>query len=207
MTGDPADLPNSGFPLLVALSGPSGVGKDAVLNGLRKLDRPWHFVVTATTRSMRSGEKSGVDYIFLETGEFQEMKEHGELLEHAQVYGNWYGVPKGQVRQAMEKGKDVILKVDVQGAATIRKMAPEAVFIFLAPSSMEELQARLKVRATESGADLELRTRIAREEMEHMPSFDYKVVNRDGCLEETVASIDAIIAAEKRRIPSRRVSI
>ena len=207
MTGDPADLRNSGGPLLVVLSGPSGVGKDAVLNALRTLDRPWHFVVTATTRSKRSGENNGVDYIFVEMGEFQEMMDQGELLESALVYGNWYGVPKREVRQAMEKGMDVILKVDVQGAATIRKLAPEAVFVFLAPSSMEELQGRLKVRATESGADLELRTRIAREEMKHMTSFDYEVVNRDGRLEETVASIDKIIEAEKRRIPSRRVSI
>ena len=194
-------------PLLVVLSGPSGVGKDAALNALRKLERPWHFTVTATTRPMRPGEGEGVDYIFLEPPKFQVMMEKGEFLECAQVYGNWYGVPRQQVREAMEKGLDVILKVDVQGADTIRKLAPQAVFIFLAPSSMEELRRRLSSRATESASDLEIRMPIASAEMERLSAFDYRVLNGDGCLDDAVACIDAIISAEKCRIPPRRVSV
>ena len=198
---------SSAPPLLIVLSGPSGVGKDAALNELRRLDRRWHFAETATTRSMRPGEKQGEPYIFLDADSFDEHVKSGELLEYAQVYGNWYGVPKGPVRDALANGLDVIVKVDVQGAATIRKLAPETVSIFLVPASLDELKSRLRKRATETEADMELRTAIVEEEMEQMASFDYKVVNKDGGLSEAVAVIDAIITAEKRRIPPRRVSI
>ena len=194
-------------PLLVVLSGPSGVGKDAALSSLRTLQRPRHFVVTATTRHMRPGEVDGVDYLFLPPGLFTEMMEKGEFLECAQVYNNWYGVPKYQVREAFKKGLDVIMKVDVQGAATIKRLAPEAVFIFLVPSSMEQLRERLERRATETAVSLETRIGIAHQEMEQLPAFDYVVLNRDGCLEEAVECIDAIIVAEKCRIPPRQVSI
>ena len=208
MSGEAPDCPTAmGGPLLVVLSGPSGVGKDAALDGLRALKRPWDFVITATTRPRRSGEADEVDYVFLEPGEFQAKVDRGEFLEHAQVYGNQYGVPRSRVRQAMGKGLDAIVKVDVQGAATIKKLAPEAVFIFLAPSSMDELARRLRHRDTETVADLESRTRVAWQEMECLPAFDYKVVNRDGYLDEVVAYIDAIILAEKCRIPPRKISI
>jgi guanylate kinase len=156
---------------------------------------------------MRPGERDGVEYTFLEPEEFQAMMEKGEFLEHARVYENWYGVPRRQVSEAMQKGLDTILKVDVQGAATIKKLLPEAVFIFLAPSSMEEIRRRLGARGTESAEALEVRTRAAWREMERLPAFDYKVVNRDGCLQEAVAHIDAIILAEKCRIRPRRISI
>ena len=191
----------------MVLSGPSGVGKDAALTILRTLDRPWHFVVTATTRPKRPGERDGADYIFLTEEQFQDMLIEGEFLEHARVYGNWYGVPKQQVRDAMAGGKDVILKVDVQGAATLNSMAPEAVFIFLVPHSMDELNERLRKRATETGGDLELRTGIVEEEMEHLSGFDYRVVNREGCLDDAVSCIDSIILAERCRIPPRQVSL
>ena len=191
----------------MVLSGPSGVGKDAALTILRTLDRPWHFVVTATTRPRRPGEGGGADYIFLTEEQFQDMLIEGEFLEHARVYGNWYGVPKQQVRDAMAGGKDVILKVDVQGAATLKSMAPEAVFIFLVPHSMDELNERLRKRATETGGDLELRTGIVEEEMEHLSGFDYRVVNREGCLDDAVSCIDSIILAERCRIPPRQVSL
>ena len=139
------------FPsLLVVLSGPSGVGKDAALAELRKLDRSWHFVVTATTRKIRSGEVHGTDYIFLDEPTFLEMKERDEFVESAQVYGNWYGVPKSQITSALEQGKDVILKIDVQGAATVKKIAPNALFIFIVPGTFEELRERLSQRMTES---------------------------------------------------------
>ena len=194
-------------PLLIVLSGPSGVGKDATLNEVRRLDHPWSVLVTATTRPKRPGERDGVDYLFVDVETFEGMAADGEFLEHAEVYGNRYGSPKSQVREAMAAGRDVILKVDVQGAASIKALAPEAVFIFLVPGSMAELEQRLQARATETGRDLRLRIDIAIQEMASLPAFDYRVVNRDGCLEETVAAIEAIIRAEKCRIPPRRVSM
>ena len=177
------------------------------MGALRALDRPWHFTVTATTRLKRPGETDGSDYIFLSQGQFESMVEGDEFLEYAQVYGNWYGVPKQQVREAVARGLDTIVKVDVQGAATIRSITPQAVFVFLAASSMEELRQRLSLRATESDADLEYRTETAWQEMNRMPEFDYVVVNQNGGLDNAVACIDAIITAEKCRIPPRQISI
>ena len=194
-------------PLLVVLSGPSGVGKDAAINCMRGLDRPWHFVVTATTRPRRSNERDGVDYVFLESQEFQGMMERGEFLECAQVYGNWYGVPRSHVREALSKGLDTMLKIDVQGAATIKSLVPDAVFIFLAPPSMSELQQRLSRRGSESPIDLKLRARVSWKEMECRYSFDYTVINRDGRLDEAVARVDAIITAEKCRTQPRNISV
>ena len=196
---------NPAPPLLVVLSGPSGVGKDAALAGLKKLHRPWHFAVTATTRPPRPGEKDGVDYIFLDTDTFLKMQERDELLESAQVYGRWYGVPRSQVRQALRAGRDVILKIDVQGAATVRRLAPEAVFIFMMPGSLQELRGRLARRMTETSPEMELRLRTAQEELAHIGQFQYRVINRDNCLDQAVAEIDAIITAEKCRVTPRLV--
>ena len=187
-------------PLLVVLSGPSGVGKDAALAALKLLDRPWRFVVTATTRPQRPGEQDGVDYIVLETGAFLKMKERDELLECAQVYGRWYGVPRSQVTSGLEAGKDVILKIDVQGAATVREMAPDALFIFMAPGSFDELRDRLSQRLTESTSEMELRLKTASEEMEQAGRFNCRVVNRKDHLDQAVAEIDAAITAERRRL-------
>ena len=187
-------------PLLVVLSGPSGVGKDAALTELRKLDRPWHFVVTATTRKIRSGETDGKDYIFLDEPTFLDMKYRDEFVEFAQVYGNWYGVPKSQVIIGLEAGKDVILKIDVQGAATVRKMAPNALFLFMVPGSFEELQERLSQRMTESPPEIELRLKTAENEMNQSNGFDRQVVNSKDNLGQAVADIDAAIAEEKRRV-------
>ena len=185
--------------MLVVLSGPSGVGKDAALAELRKLDRPWHFVVTATTRAIRAGEQDGIDYIFLDEPTFLRMKDDGEFVEQAQVYGRWYGVPRSQVTSGLEAGKDVILKIDVQGAATVKKMAPDALFIFMVPGSFDELQRRLSQRMTESTSEMELRLKTASEEMKHAGGFDYQVENRDNSLDEAVAAIDSIITSERRR--------
>jgi guanylate kinase len=203
------DIPeaNPAPPLLVVLSGPSGVGKDAALAQLKKLDRPWHFVVTATTRSPRPGERDGVDYIFLDTETFRRMKERDELLECAEVYGRWYGVPRSQVRQALKEGRDVILKVDVQGAATVRQLAPEAVSIFMLPGSFQELQDRLAERMTETSPEMERRLKVAREELRQVGDFDYRVVNSTGHLDRAVADIDAIIVAEKCRVVPRVVQL
>ena len=194
-----------GPPLLVVLSGPSGVGKDAALAALRGLHRPWQFVVTATTRPRRPGERYGVDYIFLDLDTFLGMKERGEFLECAEVYGRWYGVPCNQVREGLKAGKDVILKVDVQGAETVRKLAPEAVFIFMVPGSFEELERRLAQRMTESPLELEVRLSVARQELARIHEFDYQVVNCNDCLEQAVADIDSIIAVEKSRVVPRNV--
>ena len=192
-------------PLLIVLSGPSGVGKDAALNALKLLDRPWHFVVTATTRPRRPGEQDGIDYIFLETAAFLEMKEQDELLECAQVYGNWYGVPRSQVSQGLKDGKDVILKVDVQGADTVRKLAPEALFIFMIPGSFDELRDRLTQRMTERPSEIDLRLSIAWSELGRVAEYDYRVVNRNEQLDQAIAEIDAIVTAEKCRVGPRKV--
>ena len=198
---------NPAPPLLVVISGPSGAGKDATLNELKKLDRPWHFAVTATTRTPRQGEQQGVDYIFLEEDAFLRMRDRDELLEYAQVYDRWYGVPRSQVRDALKSGKDVILQVDVQGAATVRSLAPEALSIFIMPSSMDELRARLLGRMTETTPELELRLRTAQDELARVNEYDYRVVNPQSGLHQAVAAIDAIIAAEKCRVAPRVVQL
>ena len=194
-----------GGPLLVILSGPSGVGKDSVLRLLKAQGHNWHFTVTATTRAQRPGEVDGVDYVFLDRDTFHQKVEAGEFLECAQVYGNWYGVPRDQVTGALEEGQDVIIKADVQGAATIRGNVQDAVFIFLMPPSPEELERRLRDRKTETTPDLELRIRTAIDEMYQLPLFDYVVVN--DLLDSAVDSIGAIMTAEKCRLPSRRVML
>ena len=190
--------------LFVVLSGSSGVGKDAVLNRMKELRFPCHYVVTATTRPRRAGESHRIDYYFTSESEFQEMVQRGELLEWAEVYGNWYGVPKQEIRQALEAGKDAIVRVDVQGAATIKKLLPGAVLIFLASSSKKEYEERLRQRKTESDADLKLRIESIEEEINSLPLFDYVVVNRQGELDSAVSEITAIVTAEKRR-GNRRV--
>ena len=186
-------------PLLVVLSGPSGVGKDAALAELRKLNRPWHFAVTATTRKIRSGETDGKDYIFLNEPTFLEMKEGSEFVESAQVYGNWYGVPKSQLTLGLEAGKDVILKIDVQGAATLKQIAPNALFIFMVPGSFEDLRERLSERMTESTSEIQLRLKTAEDEMNQGDRFDLQIVNTKGNLNQAVADIDAAIAKEKQK--------
>ena len=198
---------NPAPPLLVLLSGPSGVGKDAAISELKKLDRPWHFAITATTRPMRPGEQDGVDYVFLDVDTFHKMRERDEFLECAEVYGRWYGVPRSQVRYGLQSGKDVILKIDVQGAATVRRLAPEALFIFILPGSLDDLRARLLDRMTESSPDLELRLQTASQEMAQVREFDYRVVNEHDQLERSVSEIDAIITAEKCRIDPRMVQL
>ena len=194
-------------PLLIVLSGPSGVGKDAVLSRMRELDRPYHFTVTATTRPQRQGERDGVDYIFVSESRFRQMIRDGQLLEWAEVYGNLYGVPKAQVTDALGKGRDAIIKPDVQGAATIRKLAPEALLIFLAPPNEAELKRRLGARMTESPEALALRLETAKEEMQRASSFDYVVVNHEGRLDDAVREIDDIVVAEKVRTRARRVTL
>jgi guanylate kinase len=186
-------------PLLIVLSGPSGAGKDAILSRMKK-SYPAQFITTVTTRPRRAKEKNNVDYHFVSVENFQKMTKASELLEWANVYGNWYGVPKKPVKQALAQGQDVIVKVDIQGAATIKKLIPQAVFIFLAPQSREDLAKRLSQRHTESPFDLTLRLKTADEEMKKLSLFDYIVVNRQGEIERAVAEIEAIITAEKHSL-------
>lgn len=194
-------------PLLVVLSGPSGVGKDVALIQLKTSGAPYYFTVTATTRPKRPAEREGVDYIFLSSEQFRDLVDRHELLEWAQVYGNFYGVPTSQVREALARGQDTIVKVDVQGAATIKKLAPDAVFIFLAPPDLATLEQRLRLRMTEDGHNLAVRLKTAEAEMAQLPLFDYVVVNRDGQLEAAVHEIQAIIQAEKCRVRPRTISL
>jgi guanylate kinase len=190
-------------PLLVVISGPSGVGKDTTLARMKELGYPFHFVVTATTRPQRPGEVHGQDYYFISADEFTAMIERGELLEHALVYGEYKGIPKTHVRQALASGQDVVMRLDVQGAATIRELVPDAVLIFLLASSEEELMRRLRARRTESPKSLEKRIATTHQEMDQIVNFDYVVVNRDSHLDDTVRQIAAIITAEKCRVKPR----
>ena len=199
--------PDSPSPLLLVLSGPSGVGKDAVLSRMRETGRPYHFTVTATTRPRRAGERDGVDYIFVTRQGFDDMVDSSELLEWAWVYGNLYGVPKAQVRDALARGRDVVIKADVQGAATIRELAPEAVFIFLAPPDLDALTLRLSQRLTESPETLRTRLQTAEEEMTKASDFDHVVVNHNGRLDEAVREIEAVVERERARKPPRRVRL
>lgn len=189
------------------LSGPSGVGKDAVLARMKESAFPLRYITTATTRTRRSGERDGVDYHFVSLPQFQELLRSNELLEWAQVYGNWYGIPKADVRDALKRGEDVIVKIDIQGAATIRKILPQSVFIFLAPESLEDLQHRLKRRHTESPEELALRLKTAEEEMKQLHLFDYIVVNRWNEIDRAVGEIKAIISAEKSRVNPREITL
>ena len=193
--------------MLIVLSGPSGVGKDATVTRMKELGYPFHFVVTATDRPQRPGEVHGIDYYFVSSEEFAAMRKQDELLEHAVVYGQNKGIPKSQVREALASGKDVIMRLDVQGAITVRRIVPGALLIFLIAPSEEELIRRLKERQTESPQDLETRIALVREEMKRLPEFDYVVVNRDGKLDEAVEQITAIITAERCRVKQRKISL
>jgi guanylate kinase len=194
-------------PLLIVISGPSGVGKDTVVLRMQERGMPFHFVVTATTRPPREGEIHGVDYYFYPKEEFAEMIEQDELLEYAFVYNDYKGIPKFQVRGALESGQDVVMRLDVQGAATIRELYPEALLIFLTTDTEEELVERLQKRKTETPAELKLRIATARKELNRVDEFDYVVVNRDDQLDKTVDIIDAIIHAEHHRVNHRKVTL
>jgi guanylate kinase len=194
-------------PLLIVISGPSGVGKDTVLQRLKERNTPIHFVVTATTRPARPGEVHGRDYFFVSNDDFAEMIEQGELLEYAIVYNDYKGIPKQQVRQALATGKDVVLRLDVQGAETVRALAPDALMIFLTTASEVELEERLRQRKTETPEGLKLRIATARQEMKRIQEFDYVVVNPDYELDQTVDTLLAIIEAEHSRVRPRRVTL
>jgi guanylate kinase len=201
---DPSQTDNY-QPLLIVISGPSGVGKDTVIERMKGMNQQIHFVVTATNRLPRPGEVHGQDYFFVSTDEFAAMIENDELIEYALVYNDYKGVPKAQVRQALSSGKDVVMRVDVQGANTIKQLYPEALLIFLTTQNEDELVNRLKARQTESSEELNLRIATARKERQRINDFDYVVVNRDSHLNEAVDTILDIINAEHHRVKQRKV--
>ena len=201
--------PSAPNALLVIISGPSGVGKDTIIDALRRRprERDYHYVVTATTRARRRGEVDGIDYHFLDPETFARLRDEGEFLEATEVHGNWYGTPRSQVRAALAEGRDVILKIDVQGAQVVKEKIPEALLIFLVPPSLEDLFQRLRRRATESADELELRQRNAAIELARQEDYDHVVVNETGQIERTARRIHEIILAEKAANPDRRTRV
>jgi guanylate kinase len=194
-------------PLLIVISGPSGVGKDATLHRMKKAGLPYHYVVTVTTRPKRHEEKNGVDYWFISEAKFHQMVKENQFIEWAKVYGNYYGVPKREIKEALKQGLDTVVKVDVQGAATIKQILPDALFIFLMPPSSEELANRLKRRHGISPADLDVRLGKAQEEMESLPLFDYVITNHTDNLDLTADQINAAVSAAKCQTKPRVISL
>jgi guanylate kinase len=195
-------------PLLIVISGPSGVGKDTIARMMMDTnDRGYYFVVTATTRPPRAGERHGYDYFFVTHDEFARMIEEDELLEYAVVYNDYKGVPKQQIRDALASGKDVIMRLDPQGAATIRKLVPGATLVFLMAESEEAMIQRLRERKSETAEGLNLRIATARQEMKRIREFDYCVINAQSRQEETVHKIEAIIEAEHQRVGRRPIEL
>lgn len=193
--------------LLLVVSGSSGAGKDAVIDRMKQLRMPLVHVVTATTRQQRPNEFDGIHYHFLSVERFNDMVDRGEMLEWARVYDNYYGVPRFAVAEALKSGQDVVVKVDVQGAATIRREVPGAVLIFIQPPSMEELESRLRNRKSESDAEIAVRLGKAVHEYDQLCLFDYVLTNYAGHLDDVVEQIRAIITAEKLRVAPRRVEL
>lgn len=194
-------------PLLVVLSGPSGVGKDTVIKEIKESGFDIHHVVTATTRVPRLGENDGRDYYFVSQDEFSRMIDENALLEYAEVHGNRYGTPLQEVRDAFARGKDALLKIDVQGGLQVKRRIPQAVFVFLAPPSLEELLARLQGRHTESSDELAQRTRDAHFEMAQRDAYDYVIVNQEYCVGAAADQLKCIVTAEKLRIHRQPIDL
>jgi guanylate kinase len=194
-------------PLLIVISGPSGAGKDTVVQRMQERGLPFHFVVTATTRPKRANETHGKDYWFVSEDEFARMIEQNELIEYAIVYGDYKGIPKAQVRKALGSGRDVVMRLDVQGAETVRKLAPEALLIFITTESEDELVRRLQERQSETSNSLAIRIATARKELKRLEAFDYVIVNHDFQLDHTVDVVRGIIEAEHHRVFQRKVDL
>ena len=191
------------------ISGPSGVGKDAIIEAMRRREPPYprSYVITVTTRDRRKQEIDGTHYHFLSVDDYQRLVADEGLLEASEVHQHWYGTPRDQVQSALSAGKDAILKIDVQGADKIRARVPDALLIFVVPPDMEELERRLVNRGTEPPKDLDIRLRNARIEMARRGEFDHVVVNETDCIDDTAEEIDTIIAAEHERFPDRQISV
>ena len=212
MTADPLDRASAetdpANPMLVIISGPSGVGKDTIIEALQKRGHlpAYHYVVTCTTRPRRENEIDGVSYIFRTVPDFLAMRDAGELLEANEVHGNWYGTPRAGVRDALARGQHAILKIDVQGAEVVKRKIPAALLIFVLPPSMETLVEHLKARRTETAEQLEIRQRNAALELARKDDYDYVVVNEENRVDVTAQRIEEIITHEERRGP-RQVSV
>jgi guanylate kinase len=195
--------------ILVIISGPSGVGKDTIIEALRHRPRDpdYHYVVTCTTRAPRPGEVDGKSYRFVDEATFAAMRDGGELLEWAEVHGYWYGTPRDDVRRGLAAGRDVILKIDVQGAQKVKAQVPDALLVFLVPPSLEALFERLRSRATETADELEVRQRNAAIELARQGDYDHVVVNETGQVERTAARIEGIITAVRAALPDRRILV
>jgi len=194
-------------PLMIVISGPSGVGKDSVLRALKKSGLPIYHVVTANTRAPRPDEKEGVDYFFVTREDFEKMIRDDELIEYSHVYDDYKGVPKAQIRKAIESGSDVILRLDVQGAEKIKKLYPEAILIFLTPADKEEWLQRLGGRRLSQEKDFTTRIATVKDELVKARNFDYIVVNAQNQLQKTISIIEAIIIAEHQKAKPRKISI
>jgi guanylate kinase len=194
-------------PLLIVISGPSGIGKDTVVQGLKDRDLSFHFVITATSRPPRDTEVDGEDYFFYDKERFEEMIEAGEFLEYAWVYTAYKGVPKSQVREALASGEDVVMRLDFQGAKTVRDLCPDAILIFLTANSKEEWLTRLHDRRSETEEELAVRIETAREEYDSLDMFDYIVINEQDHLDHTLDVIRSIIEAEHHRVHPRKVQL
>ena len=201
----PPVAPEDAGPLLVVISGPSGVGKDTVLARMKERGLPLHFTVTATTRPPREENSADPLLALLSEEAFDRLLEEDGLLEHAQVYGYRYGVPKAPVREALERGQDVVVRVDTQGAASIKSLAPAAILIFLAPPSLKELEARLRARGLDDAKTIQRRLQAAGQEMEQASKFDHTVVNEEDGVDDVVDQVVAIMAAERSRAGRRPV--
>ncbi len=193
--------------LLFVLSAPSGGGKDTVITALKEQGMDFHVVSSVTTRTPRPGESEGNPYHFVTQETFERMVANDELLEHAKVHGNWYGQPRQQIRENLQAGRDVLLKIDVQGAATVRQKVPGAIFIFLLPGSLEELMDRLINRRTETEHERQRRLSDAQHELAQQNHYDYIVENRQGHLAEAVARVQAIMIAEHCRTQPHYVTL
>ena len=184
--------------LLLVVSGPSGAGKGTICKALLNKNDKIKLSVSATTRKPRNGEVHGVNYFFIEKEEFTKMIENGEFLEYAQIYDNFYGTPKAAIIECLEKGQDVILEIEMQGARQIKEVYPEGVFIFVLPPSLEELKSRIVGRGTETQEEIEKRFSCAFEEINQIVNYDYFIVNED--IEKSVSDVEAIICAEKNKV-------
>lgn len=184
--------------LLLVVSGPSGAGKGTICKALLNKNDDIKLSVSATTRKPRNGEVHGVNYFFIEKEEFTKMIENGEFLEYAQIYDNFYGTPKSAIIECLEKGQDVILEIEMQGAKQIKEVYPEGVFIFVLPPSLEELKSRIVGRGTETAEEIEKRFSCAFEEINQIVNYDYFIINED--IEKSVNDVEAIISAEKNKV-------
>ncbi len=190
---------------MVIISGPSGVGKDSVLRALKDVNLPFHFVVTANTRAPRPDEQEGVDYFFVNRKLFEDMIAQDELIEYAQVYNDYKGIPRKQIEQAISSGKDILMRLDVQGAERMRTLFPQAVLIFLLPENEQSWLNRLSVRGNDPSKDYELRRQTVAKELKKIGIFDYLVTNADEHLQQAVDTILDIIRVEHLRVHHRTI--